>query len=291
MLIRLAPLCCVAFLLLTSCSKPKPIVVGSKDSPEQQILGEIIAQHLERRLGRPIERQLAAGDTLTVHQTMLNGSISLYPEYSGLIVSEILREVPNPAPAVTFERARQEMKREELVEFLAPLGFHSPTALVIRREANDSIRSGSDAASSPTRWKVGVSYEFQNRPTGLPSLYTYRLEMAAPVRGMKDTELFKAMDDKDNPVNMVAATLSDAHLTQPQWKALEDNLNAFAPAEAAILVRDDVIAAEPNLRGALLQLAGTINLETMRRLNARVVLGERPIPEVAAEFLKTAGLN
>jgi glycine betaine/choline ABC-type transport system substrate-binding protein len=280
-----------ALLFLTACSRPKPIVVGSKDSIEQQLLGEIIAQHLERRLNVPVPRRLASGDTRTVHQTMLDGGLSLYPEYSGLIVSEVLRETPNPEPLVTFERARQEMKRIALVEYLAPLGFNSPTALVVRREGNESIASATEAAASPTRWKVGVSYEFQNRPTGLPSLNKYRLEMGAPLRSMKEEDLFKGMDDPDNPVNMVTATLSDAHLTLPEWKALEDNLYAFAPAEVAILVRDDVLAAEPNLREALMQLTGKINLETMRKMNARVVLEKRPIAEVAAEFLKSAGLN
>lgn len=280
-----------ATLLLSSCSGPKPIVVGSKDSQEQQLLGEIIAQHLEHKLTTKIERRLGAGDTRTVHQTMLDGQISLYPEYSGLIVSEVLRDTPSPDPRVTFERARQELKRVELVEMLAPLGFNAVTALTVRAEGNEAISSISQAAASTTRWKLGVSYEFQNRPTGLPSLTAYRLEFGAPLRSMKDDDLFPAMDDKDRPVDMITATLTDAHLTLPKWKALEDNLSAFPPAEAAILVRDDVLAAEANLRGALQMLTGKINLETMRKLNARMVLDKRPVAEVAAEFLKSAGLN
>lgn len=280
-----------AALLFTSCSRPKPIVVGSKDSMEQQLLGEIIAQHLEHKLTTKIERRLGAGDTRSVHQTMLDGQISLYPEYSGLIVSEVLRDTPNPDPAVTFERARQEAKRVELVEMLPPLGFNAVTALAVRAEGNEGISLISQAASSSTRWKLGVSYEFQHRANGLPLLTNYRLEFGAPLRSMKEEDLFAAMDDKDKPVDMVTATLSDGHFTLPKWKALEDNLSAFPPAEASILVRDDVLAAEPNLRGALLMLSGKINLETMRKLNARVALDKRPVAEVATEFLKSAGLN
>jgi len=58
-----------------------------------------------------------------------------------------------------------------------------------------------------------------------------------------------------------------------------------------LLVRNDVLTAEPNLRGALDQLTGKIDLATMRRLNAQVVLEKRPMADVAAEFLKAAGLN
>ena len=110
------------------------------------------------------------------------------------------------------------------------------------------------------------------------------------MRSMKADDLFGAFEDK-NPVTMVTATLSDGHLTSPAWKALEDDQHAFAPEEAVILVRDDVFATDPNLRGFLTQLSGKINLDTMRKMNAEVALEKRPMTEVAANFLKSAGLD
>ncbi len=287
--IRFTALCLTTFLLLTACSRPKPIVVGSKDSVEQQLLAEIVAQHLEHRLGVPVQRRFGMGDTRIVHQAMLNGDVSLYPEYSGLIVSELLRETPGTEASIVFERARSEMKRVELLEYVAPLGFDAPTALVVRAAGNEAISTATQAAASPTRWKVGISYEFQTRSSGLPSLNTYRLDMGAPLRSMKDDELFKAMEQ--NTVSMVTATLTDPRLLSDTWKALEDDQHAFPPAEAALLVRDDVMTAVPNLRQTLSQLTGKINLETMRKLNAQVVIDMRQIPDVATEFLKSAGLN
>lgn len=137
--IRFTALCLTTFLLLTACSRPKPIVVGSKDSVEQQLLAEIVAQHLEHRLGVPVQRRFGMGDTRIVHQAMLNGDVSLYPEYSGLIVSELLRETPGTEASIVFERARSEMKRVELLEYVAPLGFDAPTALVVRAAGNEAI--------------------------------------------------------------------------------------------------------------------------------------------------------
>ena len=288
---RLAVACFGPLLLflLGSCSRAKPIVVGSKDSVEQRLLAEIVSQHLEHRLSVPIERRFGLGDTRTVHQSLLNGEISMYPEYSGLVVSELLKETPNPDAAITFERARLEMKRVELVEYFAPLGFNANTVLAVRAAGNESISSATDASSSPTRWKIGVSYEFQNRNAGLPNLNTYRFEMGAPLKSMDYDDLFAALEG--DMVSMVTATASDPHLLSPQWKPLTDDQHAFSPAEAALLVRDDALAAEPSLRGALNQLSGKINLETMRKLNGQVAIEERKIPDVAAEFLKSAGLN
>src|SRR5579883_2449988 len=52
---------CLALLLTLSAAcgpRQKPIVVGSKNFTEQVILGEIIAQHLQHRLDRPVVRRL-----------------------------------------------------------------------------------------------------------------------------------------------------------------------------------------------------------------------------------------
>src|ERR1700745_25317 len=90
---------CLAFVLtlcLSGCGpKQKEIIVGSKSFTEQVILGEIIAQHLEHRLGHPVKRRLNLGGTLLTYQALLNGEISVYPEYTGTVEAEILKETPS----------------------------------------------------------------------------------------------------------------------------------------------------------------------------------------------------
>lgn len=278
-----------AVILFTGCSKPTPIIVGAKDTVEANILSEIIAQHIEKRLGRPVQRQFNLGDIRATHQALISGAISLYPEYSGQIVSEILKEPPSPEETVVYERARLEMKRMSLLEFLPPLGFDSRTALVIPSAGNEKIATASDAVNSGTKWKVGLTYEYQNRQAGLPLFNQYSLHMGAPLRAMKPDETFKAMDMGE--VNMLIATTSDGHLTSPKWKALVDDKMVFPAGQPGILVRDDILTAEPNLRGALASLSGKITLDQIRQLNAQDEIQEKQIVDVAAEFLRLAGLN
>ena len=76
-----------------SCGKSKkPIIIGSKNFTEQVILGEIMAQHLEHRLGQKVTRRLNLGGTLITYQALQNGEITAYPEYTGTIEAEILKE-------------------------------------------------------------------------------------------------------------------------------------------------------------------------------------------------------
>ena len=280
-----AALLCAVFL--ASCSSKKPIVVGSKNETEQMLLGEIVAQHLEHRLGRPVQRRSGLGNTGVLYQALLSGEVGVYPEYTGLIESEILKEQANSDPQIVLARVRQEMARVAQTEVLDPLGFDNPSAMVVRAASTEQIASLSDAAKSTKRWRLGVPYEFQSRSDGLQELALYRLPMDSP-RILDPKQLFVALANGD--VDMIATRATDGHLTS-DWKILADDQKVFPPYEACLLVRKYLIAAEPGLRPALAELSGKINADTMRKLNAEVDVVGRPLAAVAAGFLAQAGLK
>ncbi|MEO8099003.1 MAG: glycine betaine ABC transporter substrate-binding protein [Acidobacteriota bacterium] len=276
-------------LWATACSRPKPITIGSKDTVEQRILGEIVAQLVERRIKTPVVRRLALGDSKIAYQSLIGGEIGMYPEYTGLVILDHLKETPDLQATVVFERARQEMKKIGMIEVLDPLGFDGGPAMLVRASTNMGIDTLTQAAASKTPWKLGVTSEFQSRSEGTSVLNRYHIQMGAPMRALRPVQMFKAVEE--GTINMIAGTNSDGHLTTPEWKALADDQKAFAPEQAVLMVREDVLAAEPELRNVLKQLSGKIDLATMRTLNARVEINERTVEDVAREFLKTAGLD
>src|SRR5262249_40153590 len=103
--------------------KQKPIIVGSKNFTEQVVIGEIVAQHLEHRLGHPVKRRLNLGGTLLTYQSLLNGEVTLYPEYTGTIEAEILKEQASSDPVQVYERSRLELERQSQIDLLSPLGL------------------------------------------------------------------------------------------------------------------------------------------------------------------------
>ena len=279
-----AALLCTLFL--ASCNSKKPIVVGSKNETEQMILGEIVAQHLEHRLGRPVERHSGLGGTAVLYQAILSGDVGVYPEYTGLIESEILKEPANSDPQIVLSRARGQMEMMQL-ELLDPLGFNNPSAMVVRAQGAEQIASLSDAAAQTARrWRLGLPYDFQSRSDGLQALSAYRLMVSQRILDPK--QLFGALANGD--VDMIATRATDGHLTA-EWKVLADDQKVFPPYEAVLLVRKDLIAAEPALRPALAELSGKIHADTMQKLNAEVDVLNRPVATVAAGFLERAGLK
>ncbi|MBZ5633901.1 MAG: ABC transporter substrate-binding protein [Acidobacteriia bacterium] len=276
-------------LLLASCGgSKKPVVVGSKNGTEQMLLGEIVAQHLERRLGRPVERRLGLGDTAILYQSMLSGDVGIYPEYTGLIEADILKEQANPDPQIVLARVRQEMARVAQIEVLDSLGFDSPSAMVVRASGLEKIASLSEAAKTDKRWKMGFPYEFQSRSDGYKQLSSYRLSSESP-RILDPAQLFPALEKGD--VDMIATRATDGHLTSPDWKILADDRKVFPSYEACLLVRQDLIAAEPALRPALAELSRKFTADAMRKANAEVDVAHRPVAAVAADFLAQAGLR
>src|SRR5580704_19237423 len=83
------------------CSRTHPLTVGSKNFTEQIILGEIVAQQLERRLQVKVDRKLDLGGTLLAQQALQTGAIDLYPEYTGTALTAVLKlpVVANPVAA------------------------------------------------------------------------------------------------------------------------------------------------------------------------------------------------
>src|SRR5262245_25784905 len=84
------PLLILLLVTLTSCSRPDRIVIGSKNFTEQVILGELVAQAIERQAHLPVDRKLNLGGTLICHQAITSGQLDIYVEYTGTALTAIL---------------------------------------------------------------------------------------------------------------------------------------------------------------------------------------------------------
>jgi glycine betaine/choline ABC-type transport system substrate-binding protein len=268
----------IAAILLAACGPSGRIVVGSKNFTEQVILGEIVAQHLERRLGVKVDRKLNLGGTLLAHQALINGQIDLYPEYTGTALTAILKLPLSRDAAEVQNRVRAEYRSRWNVEWMPPLGFNNTFAMVI----NNGFETLSQAAARKQGWKLGVGYEFLTRPDGLPGLLeTYHLPLDGTPRSMDLGLLYQALKQKQ--VDMVAGNATDGLIAAMGLTVLRDDKNYFPPYEAALAVR-----GRPELRGALGELSGKISTETMRQMNYQVDGQHRLVREVAKDFLDSA---
>jgi glycine betaine/choline ABC-type transport system substrate-binding protein len=277
--------------VIVGCSKERPITVGSKNFTEQVILGEIVAQHLEHRLGRHVDRKLDLGGTMLAHQALVHGEIDVYPEYTGTALTTILKLPPTSDPATASALVKAQYQAQFGVEWMEPLGFDNTFAMVIRGDdaRKSKITSLSEAAQYSPGWNLGVGYEFQQRPDGLSGLLkTYNLPVNGSPKTMDLGLLYKALEQRQ--VSMVAGNATDGQLSVLDVVVLQDDRHYFPPYDCALAVRSEILKDNPTLRHALAELAGLFTDLTMRKLNYQVDGAHRPVREVAEQFLRDAGL-
>jgi glycine betaine/choline ABC-type transport system substrate-binding protein len=280
-------------LLVPGCGQSqKPIVVGSKDSTGQVVLGELVAQHLEHRLGRKVVRSLGLGNTAVAYQALLNGEIGIYPEETGTIQATVLKENHSFDAATTLERVRTELRRIAQAEVLDPLGIDNSWAIIVSKDiaAKNNIETLTDATSTTPGWKLGVTRDFNQRSDGLSTFNQYRLPMSAMTFVGEPNALYDAF--QTGKLTMVVGKMTDGWLARhDNWKTLRDDKKVFGYYQTCLMAKIDLLANDPRIRPALAELSGRITTDDLQKLDARVLMDKKKPADVAEEFLAQSGLK
>jgi osmoprotectant transport system substrate-binding protein len=285
-------LACVALLIfLPACSHHTRIVIGCKNFTEQIVLGELIAQQIEDKTHLPVERRFYLGGTYIAHQSILAGRIDIYPEYTGTALTAVLKEPATSDPTAVYDRVKSEYESRFHLTLGPPFGFNDTFAIEIRGEdaRRLHLQTLSQAARYTPQWRPGFGYEFMERPDGYKGLVsTYGLRFAAPPRIMDLGLLTRAL--KDHQVDLIAGNMTDGLIPALDLFVLEDDRHYFPPYEAVPVIREQTLAAHPEIRSALDALGEKVSDQEMRQLNYEVDGQKRDVKEVVREFLRNKGL-
>ena len=287
----------LALLGLTACVPPRGshVVVGAKNFTEQVILGEMLAQEIEAEGGGPVERRFWLAGSYLCQQALISGRIDAYPEYTGTALTAILKQPLPPVgqrDAAVVNAAISRLYAERYRVRVGPgFGFEDTFAMVVRGE--DARRLGlrriSDVARVAPAWKLGVGYEFAERPDGLPGLAAaYGLRFGGAPRTMELGLLYRALGARQ--VDIVAGNSTDGAIRALGFAALVDDRHYFPPYEAVPLVREDALARWPAIGKAVARLAGKVNEDEMRAMNLAVEAQHEDPAEVVRAFRRGKGL-
>jgi len=285
---RFSKLLCLVLVCvsLVSCSHRERIVVGSKNFTEQVILGEMVAQQIERTTHLEVDRKLNLGGTLVCHDALAAGQIDTYVEYTGTALTAILKMAPSADSNHVYEAVKNAYEPRFGLEWTEPLGFNNTFAIVIRKDEAQrlNLKTISDAAPYTSQWVAGFGYEFLEREDGYPGLAkAYNLRFPAPPRVMDLGLTYKA--EAERQVDFIAGNSTDGLIDKLGLTVLEDDKHYFPPYDAAPIIRDAVVKKHPEVRDALRQLSGKISAEEMRRMNYAVDSDHRDVKDVVRDFL------
>jgi osmoprotectant transport system substrate-binding protein len=282
------------FLLLSlpltnGCAPPRVDrpVVGAKNFTEQVVLGELLAQHIEARTGLKVERRFYLAGSYLCQQAMLAGRIDAYVEYTGTALTAILKQAPSHDPEASYETVKRLYHERYGIEAEAPLGFENTFAMITR--GDDPATTLSQAVPFAAGWRLGVGYEFEERPDGLHGLESaYGLHFKGDPRTMDLGLLYRALNA--HQVDIIAGNSTDGPIEAYHLRVLADDRHYFPPYQAVPLVRQEALKRWPQLGPALADLAGKITADDMRAMNEAVDGEHRDAAEVVREYRQKHGL-
>jgi osmoprotectant transport system substrate-binding protein len=277
----------------------KPAVtMGSKNFTEALILGQLYAQALAAE-GFTVRLKQNIGPTEVIDPGLLNGSIDLYPEYTGEIITtltNIALGAPGgaaaavaPAPPKSWQQAYEQAARFEDSRgftLLQPTPFQNHDDLAVTKAfAAAHHLSTIEQLKGLGPLKYGAYAPEQTRYEGFVGLQqAYGLSNLQFVPMVPGAPVYAAVDSGQIQVGGVFST--DPQLRSGKYVVLSDPKNIFGYQNVAPVVNKGVLKAEgPAFAQTLNAVSSRLSYAVMRQLNAEVVLGHRSPAAVARQFL------
>jgi osmoprotectant transport system substrate-binding protein len=269
------------------------LTIGSKNFPEQEILGEVYAQALSAA-GYKVTSDLSLGSETVALKAVESGAVSGYPEYASTALTSFFglepEEVPSDATEA-WEKANAEFQKKGLEAF-EPTPFASANAVGTLKSTAEKygLKTVSDLKGVSEKLSLYGSPECRQRIdclAGLEKLYGLKFKSFTPV----DISL------RYTVLNKGQADLSILFTTDPQLSAeknkyviLEDDKHVF-PAGNVIFVTKKKVAEEagPDYEKTILDVQKGLTLPVVQELDARVELEKQTPKEAAAAYLEAAG--
>jgi osmoprotectant transport system permease protein len=262
----------LAFLRAPLARADEAIHVGSKRFTESYILAEIVLA-LARASGDHGTHAPGLGGTAIVYRALEEGSIDLYPDYTGTIAETILH-----TPGASLDQLRAALAPRGIA-VSAPIGFENTYALAAA--ARTGLRTISDLGARP-ELQIGLSHEFLGRSDGWPGLAARYGIVPDRAIGMDHGLAYEALEK--GSIDVLDAYSTDAKLKRYALTALEDDLGFFPKYEAVFLYRADLPSRFPRTWARVAALR--IDARTMIDLNAASEIEHCPFADVAESFVK-----
>ena len=281
----------IALLGMAACGGGEnKVVIGSKEFTEQVILREMMAALIEGNSDIKVEQKFLGG-TLICFNSLKNGEIDLYAEYTGTALTAILKRPLMTDPQEVYVTVKDAFKQQYELVWLEPLGFNNTYTLTMRRDQAEElgVQKISDLKAHKDKLTSGFTHEFVERPDGYPGLVKhYGFELEKKPKGMDTGLMYKAIAEGN--VDLICGFSTDGRIPAFDLVMLEDDKQFFPPYYAAPVIREDTLKKYPELEGILNKLAGKIDDKTMAQLNYKVDEEKRQAAEVAKEFLQKHSL-
>ncbi|MEY8437174.1 ABC transporter substrate-binding protein [Atopobiaceae bacterium 24-176] len=262
------------------------IVVGSQDFYENEIVAETYAEALEAN-GFDVERSFRIGQREVYMPEIESGSIDVFPEYTGNLL-QYLDEDATATEGQDVYDALVEAMPDGLRVLEQAEAADSDSYVVTKAFADEhGLVTIADLSGVEGLVLAGNS-ELESRPygpTGLKDVYGVDIARFAPVEDSGGPLTVKALRDGD--ATMVDMYSSSPELASGDLVALEDPKGMFLASHVVPVVSERV---DGKAAAVLDRVSAALTQEALVRMNGESVNDGRPAPDIAHDFLVSAGV-
>ena len=263
--------------------------MATKSMTEQFILASMMKTLIEQDTDLTVKlTEGVGGGTMNIQPAMVKGEFDFYPEYTGTGWNNVLKMQGLYSEAL-FDQLVAGYK-ELGMSWVGMLGFNNTYGIAVRTEIADqyNLKTLSDLAAVAPQLVFGANYDFFERLDGFDALcQAYGLKFKDTV----DMEMGLKYDAiRQKEIDVVNAFTTDGQLSSSNVTVLADDKGFYPSYMCGFVVRDEVLAAHPELLDVFKQVEHILTDEKMAAMNYQVEVEGQDPAAVATNFLKEAGL-
>ena len=274
-----------------SASRSAPtIVIGTKNFPEEFILGELYKQALAAK-GFTVKYKENIGSTEVIQTALTSNKINFYPEYTGVIVQDVFHRTDSPNSAAKTYALAKSLEAAKGFTLLNQTPFYDTDVLAVTNAT--AKKYGLHTISDLKKvgpFKLGGFPECQTRNTCFVG-YTKQYGLSnASFLSVGSLSPYQALDNG----SVVAADVfsTDPPLSAPsKYTVLTDpkHVTGFQNV-APIVATSTAKAAGSTFTSTVNAVSAKLTLPAIIAMNKAVEVDKQSPAAVAQAFLKANGL-
>jgi osmoprotectant transport system substrate-binding protein len=267
------------------------VVIGTKNFPEEFILGQLYKQALQAK-GFTVSYKENIGSTELIHTALTSGKINFYPEYTGVIVQVVHHRAQSPKTAQATYLLAKQLEAKNGLTVLKPTPFSDTDAVAVTNATAKKygLKSVGDL-KKVGQFKFGAFPECKTRTTclvGYKRAYGLTKVTFVPLAGIS---AYAALDNG----SILAA---DVFSTDPplgkgsKYTVLADPKHVTGFQNVVPIVKTPVVTAlGSKFTNTVNAVSAKLTQDAIVAMNKAVIVDKQSAAKVAGAFLKANGLK
>jgi osmoprotectant transport system substrate-binding protein len=267
------------------------VIIGTKNFPEEFILGQLYKQALQAK-GFTVSYKENIGSTELIQTSLTSGKINFYPEYTGVIVQVVFHRKSSPKTALATWQLAKQLEAAKGYTVLKPTPFYDTDVVAVTNATAKKygLKSIGDLKKVGS-FKFGGFPECKTRNTcfvGYTKQYGISNATFTPLAGIS---AYAALDNG----SILAA---DVFSTDPplgkgsKYTVLADPKHVTGFQNVAPIVKTAVVTSlGSKFTTTVNAVSAKLTQNAIVAMNKAVIVDKQSAASVASAFLKANGLK